>query len=72
MKSWIRAGALTLGLSTVLIGGGALGAYAQTSDSSSSSSSSSASTDQGTTDQGNQSTPPANSAAPADGNCPNM
>jgi hypothetical protein len=66
----MRAGALALGMSTVLIGGGALGAYAQTSDSGSSSSS--ASTDQGTSNQGNTSTAPADTAAPANGNCPNM
>jgi hypothetical protein len=67
MKSWMRAGAVVLGLSTVLIGGGALGAYAQTSNPSSSSSSGST-----TPSTGSQSTAPANSGAPANGNCPGM
>ena len=70
MKHWLRNGALALGITGALIGGGALGAYAQTSDdSSSSSNSATADSDSGTT-----TTPaPADSgAAAAPEDCPGM
>ena len=69
MKHWLRNGALALGLTGALIGGGALGAYAQTSDDSSSSSSSA------TADSDNSAptTAPADSgAAVAPEDCPGM
>jgi hypothetical protein len=62
---WIRSGLLSVGLAGAMIGGGAMVAHAQTSDSSSSSSTSNGSS---------STTAPAQGTAPsgAQGNCPNM
>ncbi|HEY3671043.1 MAG TPA: hypothetical protein VGN51_08915 [Acidimicrobiia bacterium] len=67
MQKWMRSGLVSVGLAGAMIGGGAIAAHAQTSDSSSSSS----------TDSGSSSTTtaPAQGTAPsgtAQGNCPNM
>jgi hypothetical protein len=77
MQKWMRTGALAVGLTGALIGGGTMVAHAQTSDTSGSSSSSGQSTDSGSssTSGGSPSTTAPQGAAgsgAAQGNCPNM
>ena len=76
MQKWMRTGALAVGLTGALIGGGTMVAHAQTSDSSGSSSSSTTS-DSGsssTTNGSSSTTAPSGTAGSgaAQGNCPNM
>ena len=74
MQKWMRSGLLAVGLAGAMVGGGAVVAHAQTSDTSGSSSS----TGSGSTSTGNGSsstTAPAQGSAPsgsAHANCPNM
>ena len=79
MQKWMRTGALAVGLTGALIGGGSMVAHAQTSDTSGSSSSSTTSYSGSTsTPDGSSSTAAPSGTAPApaaDGaqaNCPNM
>jgi hypothetical protein len=70
----MRTSAAVLGLSAVLIGGGAIGAHAQTNDSSSSSDASGSSGSSSSNDNSGTNTMPqqGDSGAPQDGNCPGM
>ena len=78
MQRWMRTGALAVGLTTALIGGGSMVAHAQTSDTSGSSSSSttsdSGSSSSTATDGSSSTTAPSGTAGSgaAQGNCPNM
>jgi hypothetical protein len=73
---WIRSGLLSVGLAGAMIGGGAMVAHAQTSDSSSSSSSTDGSSSASTGNGSSSTTTPAQGTAPSGaaqpGNCPNM
>ncbi|HLM18841.1 MAG TPA: hypothetical protein VK549_13545 [Acidimicrobiia bacterium] len=75
MQKWMRSGLLSVGLAGAMVGGGAMVAHAQTSDSSSSTSTDSGSSST-TTDNGSSSTTaPAQGTGPsgaAQANCPNM
>jgi hypothetical protein len=76
MQKWMRTGALTVGLTGALIGGGTMVAHAQTSDTSGSSSTSTTSgSGSGSTTNGSSSTTAPSGTAgsgAAQGNCPNM
>jgi hypothetical protein len=79
MQKWMRTGALAVGLTGALIGGGTMVAHAQTSDTSGSSSSSttSGSGSSSTTNGSSSTTAPSASSGTAgsgaaQGNCPNM
>jgi hypothetical protein len=79
MQKWMRTGALAVGLTGALIGGGTMVAHAQTSDSSGSSSSSTTSdsgststTDGSSSTTAPSGTAPGTAAGGAQANCPNM
>ena len=77
MQKWMRSGLLSVGLAGAMVGGGAMVAHAQTSDSSGSTSSSDSSSSTATDNGSSSTTAPAQGStgtAPAQGqgNCPNM
>jgi hypothetical protein len=79
MQKWMRSGVVALGLAGAMVGGGAMVAHAQTSDTSGSSSTSSGTSGTSSnTDNGSSSTtapsgtPGTSNSGAAQGNCPNM